>query len=248
MFRLPLRCSLQKILLAAILFMPFPAAAELDLETWDAMLNKAVIDGDVDYTQWQENPKFDVLVDQIGTVDTRQMGRQDKLVFYINAYNILAARGILDGSSPSTLLGRYIYFKRDVYLVAGNRITLHALEHELIRPLQEPRIHFAIVCASQSCPILQSEAYTLQHLDRQLTLAAIGFINNPKHNQFNAANRRAEISSLFKWFEEDFVAAGGSLQAYFAPLVDNEEVADLLAQEAFEISYRKYDWRLNGTR
>ena len=248
MFRLPLRFSLQKILLAAILFMPFPAAAELDLETWDALLNKAVIDGDVDYTQWQKNLKFDVLVDQIGTVDTRQMGRQDKLVFYINAYNILAARGILDGSSPSTLLGRYIYFKRDVYLVAGNRITLHALEHELIRPLQEPRIHFAIVCASQSCPILQSEAYTLQHLDRQLTLAAMGFINNPKHNQFNAANRRAEMSSLFKWFEEDFVAAGGSLQAYLAPLVDNEEVADLLAQEAFEISYRKYDWRLNGTR
>ncbi len=130
----------------------------------------------------------------------------------------------------------------------GDRITLHALEHELIRPLQEPRIHFAIVCASQSCPILQSEAYTLQHLDRQLTLAAMGFINNPKHNQFNTANRRAEMSSLFKWFEEDFVAAGGSLQAYLAPLVDNEEVADLLAQEAFEISYRKYDWNLNGTR
>ena len=122
MFRLPLRFSVQKILLVALLFMPFPATAELDLETWDALLNKAVIDGDVDYTQWQKNPKFDVLVDQIGTVDTRQMGRQDKLVFYINAYNILAARGILDGSSPSTLLGRYIYFKRDVYLVAGNRI------------------------------------------------------------------------------------------------------------------------------
>ena len=78
MFRLPLRFSVQKILLVALLFMPFPAAAELDLETWDALLNKAVIDGDVDYTQWQQNPSFDALVDQIGTADTSEMGRQQK--------------------------------------------------------------------------------------------------------------------------------------------------------------------------
>ena len=248
MCRLTFRCSVQKILLAAILLVPFTAAAELDLATWDALLKAAVIDGNVNYTQWQHNPEFDALIEQIGTVDTSAMSRQQKLVFYINAYNILAARGILDGSSPSTLLGRHVYFKRDGYLVAGNRITLHILEHELIRPLQEPRIHFAIVCASKSCPILQSEAYTLQRLDQQLTLAATGFINNPQRNQFNTADRRAELSSIFKWFEEDFVAASGSLQSYLASIVDDKEVADLLKQEAFKISYRKYDWRLNGTR
>ena len=248
MFKLPLRFSLQKILLLAILCIPFPAAAELDLDAWDALLNKAVINGHVDYAQWQNNPTFNLLVDQIGTSDTSKMGRQEKLVFYINAYNILAARGILDGSSPSNLLSRYVYFKRDTYMVGENRTTLHALEHNLIRPLQEPRIHFAIVCASKSCPILQSKAYTLQYLDQQLTMAAKGFINNPQRNQFNAITRRAELSSLFKWFEEDFVAAAGSLQAYLAPMVDNAEVAGLLKQGAFEISYRKYDWRLNGTR
>ena len=220
MFKLPLRFSLQKILLLAILCIPFPAAAELDLDAWDALLNKAVINGHVDYAQWQNNPTF----------------------------NILAARGILDGSSPSNLLSRYVYFKRDTYMVGENRTTLHALEHNLIRPLQEPRIHFAIVCASKSCPILQSKAYTLQDLDQQLTMAAKGFINNPQRNQFNAITRRAELSSLFKWFEEDFVAAAGSLQAYLAPMVDNAEVAGLLKQGAFEISYRKYDWRLNGAR
>jgi hypothetical protein len=248
MCRLSFGSSVQKILLAAILLMPFPAAAELDLATWDALLKEAVIDGNVDYTQWQHNPSFDALVGQIGTVDTSAMTRQQKLVFYINAYNILAARGILDGSSPSTLLGRHVYFKRDKYLVAGNRITLHELEHELIRALEEPRIHFAIVCASKSCPILQSEAYTLQRLDQQLTVAAMGFINSAQHNQFNPANRRAQLSSIFKWFEEDFVAVSGSLQAYLASMVDDKDVADLLEQDAFKISYRRYDWRLNGTR
>ena len=160
----------------------------------------------------------------------------------------LAARGILDGSSPGSLLGRHVYFKRDKYLVAGERITLHALEHELIRPLKEPRIHFAIVCASQSCPILQREAYTLKQLDQQLEAAARNFINDRQRNQFNPTSRRAELSSIFKWFEEDFTEAAGSLQGYLAPMIDDENVARLLEQEAFKISYLKYDWSLNGTR
>jgi len=248
MSRLSFRYSVQKILLVAMLLIPFPAAAELDIKTWNALLAKAVTDGDVDYTQWENNPSFDALVGQIGATDTGEMNRQQKLVFFINAYNILAARGILDSSSPDSLLGRYVYFKRDKYLVAGERITLHALEHELIRPLKEPRIHFAIVCASQSCPILQSEAYTLKQLDQQLEAAAKNFINDPERNQLDASSRRAELSSIFKWFEEDFVEAAGSLQAYLAPLVDNEKVADLLEQEAFKISYLKYDWSLNGKR
>ena len=246
--RLLLQSSVQKLLLTAILLMPLAVAAELDLQAWNALLEDAVTDGYVDYTQWQDNPNFDALVGQIGRADAGRMNRRQKLAFYINAYNILAARGILDGSSPSTILGRYVYFKRDVYLVAGTRITLHALEHELIRPLQEPRIHFAIVCASQSCPILQSKAYTARRLEQQLAAAAADFINNPQRNQFNLARREAELSSIFKWFEEDFVNAGGSLQAYLASMIHNKEIADLLQQEAFKVSYRKYDWRLNGTR
>ncbi|MEH6586285.1 MAG: DUF547 domain-containing protein [Halioglobus sp.] len=248
MFKLSFRFSAQSMLLMVMLLMPLPAAAELDVKAWSALLAKAVTDGDVDYAQWDQNPNFDALVEQIGTTDTKQMNRQQKLAFYINAYNILAARGILDGSSPASLLGRYIYFKRDKYPVAGQRITLHALEHELIRPLKEPRIHFAIVCASLSCPILQSEAYTLEQLDQQLEAAARNFINDQQRNQFNGTSKSAELSSIFKWFEEDFVEAAGSLQAYLAPKVNNQKVADLLQQEAFKISYNNYDWSLNGSR
>ncbi|MEH6584011.1 MAG: DUF547 domain-containing protein [Halioglobus sp.] len=221
--------------------------AELDITSWNKLLTNAVSNGDVDYTQWQNNPRFDTLVEQIGTSQTKEMSQHQKLAFYINAYNIIAAQGILSGRSPSSFIGRYVYFKRDKYLVAGERISLHTLEHDLIRPMGEPRIHFAIVCASQSCPILQSSAFTPQYLDQQLQAAAIKFINNPQLNQFDTAARRAELSSIFKWFEEDFVATGGSLQDYLAPLVDNEKIANLLRQNAFEISYLNYDWNLNGT-
>lgn len=236
------------LLLLVFLLKPFPALAELDLATWDRLLGAAVTDGHVDYTQWDNNPRFDALVAQIAATDTSDMGQEQKLVFYINTYNILAARGILDGSSPDSWLGRHVYFKRDKYVVAGASISLHQLEHELIRPLQEPRIHFAIVCASRSCPILQSEAYRLDSLDQQLEAAAQGFINDPQRNRFDTAAGRAELSSIFKWFEEDFAKAAGSLQAYLAPLVASQEVSELLAREAFNISYQKYDWSLNGDR
>ncbi|MCX2980700.1 DUF547 domain-containing protein [Halieaceae bacterium IMCC14734] len=247
MSRQSVRPSVCATLLLSLLFLPLSVSAALDLKTWTDLLAEAVTDGAVDYSRWDKNARFDALVEQIATVDTGAMNRQQKLVFYINAYNILAAQGILDGNSPDGLLARYAYFKRDTYLVSGARITLHALEHELIRPLQEPRIHFAIVCASVSCPILQSEAYTLENLDQQLQAATTEFINDPRRNQFDRANASANLSSIFKWFEEDFVEAAGSLQAYLAPLVENEEVAALLEDEAFKIRYQRYDWSLNGT-
>lgn len=84
----------------------------------------------------------------------------EALVYWINAYNTLAIKGILDGRSPRTLLGKYSYFKKAKYRVGGKRINLYDLERKVIIPMGEPRIHFAINCASQSCPKLLSRAYT----------------------------------------------------------------------------------------
>lgn len=225
---------------------PVPAFGQLDTAEWDRLLGSAVSNGQVEYSRWRDNPRFDALVEQVGLTETGGMDRSQKLAFYINAYNLLAARGILDGRSPDGVLGRYLYFKRDKYLVSGEQISLHQLEHEWIRPLKEPRIHFAIVCASQSCPILQSEAYTAERLDEQLQQAAQGFINDASRNRFDPAGGRAEISMIFKWFEEDFLEASGSIQAYLAPFVADSRAVSLLSREGFDISYLEYDWSLNG--
>ncbi len=232
-------------LLPLSLCVPGRAMAQLDLDSWDALLKEAVHSGHVQYGQWAGNPRFDALVQQVANTDIGDMSNDAKLVFYINAYNILAASGILDGSSPDSLLGRYVYFKRDTYTVAGDRISLYALEHERIRPLGEPRIHFAIVCASKSCPVLQSRAYRLESLEAQLDDAAREFINDVRRNRFDVDARRAELSSIFKWFEEDFIDAAGTLQAYLAPYVDGETAA-LLGDGAFSVQYLDYDWTLNG--
>lgn len=232
--------------LLMLLLAPIPALAQVDAAAWNSLLESAVSNGQVDYVQWRDNPRFDALINQIALTDTSTMDRQQKLALYINAYNILAARGILDGRSPDGVLGRYLYFKRDTYTVAGSRISLHQLEHDWIRPLKEPRIHFAIVCASQSCPILQGEAYTAKRLDEQLEAAARGFINDPARNRFDPVTGRAELSSIFEWFGEDFEEASGSVQAFLAPLIDNPEVSALLDRGEFRVSYLQYDWSLNG--
>ena len=225
-----------------------PAQAALDLVTWGALLGRAVSDGQVDYRQWRDNSSFDALVEQVATTDISGMSREETLVFYINAYNILAARGILDGSAPSSLWGRYTYFKRDKYTVAGGVINLHELEHQLIRPLGESRIHFAIVCASQSCPVLRDEAYTLARLDQQLDDAARIFINDPRRNRFEIDSKRAEISSIFDWFEEDFDADAGSVQGYLARYIEDQAIARLLSREQLTVNFLDYDWSLNGVK
>lgn len=225
-----------------------PAQAALDLVTWGALLGHAVSEGQVDYRQWRDNSSFDALVEQIATTDISGMSREEALVFYINAYNILAARGILDGSSPSSLWGRYTYFKRDKYTVAGRVINLHELEHQLIRPLGESRIHFAIVCASQSCPVLRDEAYTRARLDQQLDDAARLFINDPRRNRFEIDSKKAEISSIFDWFEEDFDADVGSVQGYLAKYIEDQAIARLLSRKQFTVNFLDYDWSLNGVK
>ena len=240
------------IVRAFLIFLLFSAAvpsqASLDLAAWDELLGAAVVDGEVDYRQWRDNPRFDALVKQIADTDVSGLSREELLVFYINAYNIIAARGILDGSSPSSLLGRYTYFKRDKYIVAGDKINLHALEHELIRPLGEARIHFAIVCASASCPVLRNEAYTLEKLDQQLDDATRTFINDPSRNRFDASDKQANISKIFDWFEEDFDADAGSVQRYLAGYVDDQQAAELLSAESMRVEFLKYSWDLNGVK
>ena len=117
----------------------------------------------------------------------------------------------------------------------------------MIRPLDEPRIHFAIVCASKSCPRLRGEAYIAARLDAQLDAQARQFVNDPSRNRFDKATRTAYLSEIFKWFDEDFRAAAGSMQKYVARYAADPEVAQGLAADAYRVEWIGYDWSLNGT-
>jgi hypothetical protein len=153
---------------------------------------------------------------------------------------------VLRGGSPATLGGRYSFFLRTPHGIAGESISLNDLENKRIRSYDEPRIHFALVCASASCPKLRSEAYRADRLDAQLRIATEDFINDPTRNRFDAASRTAHVSKIFDWYEEDFTAAHGSLQAYLSRYVADPEVARGLAGGGWKLRFLAYDWSLNG--
>ena len=222
--------------------------AVIDWTRWDAILHENVMDGRVDYDAIAADPGFTATVADIANADLAGHDRRSLLAFSINAYNVLAVKGILDGHSPATSFGKLRFFYRDKYTVAGELLSLHAFENEHIRTLEEPRIHFAIVCASASCPPLRSEAYVPQKLDQQLDDNTRRFLNDSAKNSYDLDSGVARVSKIFKWFAEDFETAAGSVPRYIAPFVDDEAVAAALRDDLFELRYLKYDWSLNGVK
>ena len=129
----------------------------------------------------------------------------------------------------------------------GQVLSLNDIEHEILRKeLGEPRIHFAIVCASKSCPELRSEAYRAKTLDEQLTQAARSFISDPSKNRFDAAARTLRLSPIFDWFRADFERSSASLPAFVARYAEPAVATALSSGGEVRIEFLDYDWSLNG--
>lgn len=216
-------------------------------DLFDQTLRAHVNDGVVQYPQYASDARFTQYLEQLNRLDPTMLpSKKDRLAFWINAYNAFAVKGILDGYSPTTWTDKYTYFVNRDYMVGGSEINLYAVERDILIPLREPRIHFAIVCASQSCPKLQSWAYTADDLENQLTQSAKQFINDPSRNRFDSERKIAYLSMIFDWFEEDFTNHSGSLLKYVAQFVTDEALAEDLRQTPYTIKFLEYDWGLNG--
>ena len=242
--------SLAMILAGGMLFQPITqAASQQQLTTsLDKVFSAHVVDGRVDYPAIAKDADFDEYIRRLKDVDLEGLrDREEQLVFWINAYNALAVKGILDGNSPSSFFGRVTFFKTTDYDVGGDEINLYDLERDVLIPLGEPRVHFAIVCASHSCPKLRSEAYTVERLEIQLEEEARHFINDSSRNRFDREEKVAYVSKIFDWFDDDFEEHSGSIQKYLARYVDDPRLAKQLAAEEFEVEFLDYDWSLNGT-
>lgn len=214
----------------------------------DKVLSAHVANGRVDYPAIVDSPDFSEYLTELEQADLDELEDTSRqLVFWINAYNALAIKGILDGNSPSSFFGRVAFFKTTDHEVGGDEINLYDLERDVLIPLGEPRIHFAIVCASHSCPKLRSEAYTIEGLETQLEEQTRQFINDTSRNRFDRDEKVAYVSKIFDWFDDDFEEHAGSIQKYVARYVDDPRLAEELAAEEYEVEFLDYDWSLNGT-
>ncbi|MCK4841860.1 MAG: DUF547 domain-containing protein [Methylococcales bacterium] len=167
----------------------------------------------VDYLAIKNNGSLDKAYQQLSAFNVEQLSnRQQKLAFYINAYNILALKMVADHWPTESIKDVGGLFSpvwdKPAGVLAGKTVTLGEIEHKILRPMAEPRIHLAIVCASVSCPDLRNEPYTAKQLDDQLDDQTRRFLNN-QGKGLRLENNVLRISKIFDWFEQDFKVYGG---------------------------------------
>ncbi len=227
---------------------PIPPS-QFSQEEWQVLLRTHVRDGVVDYPALHRQEHLTSYLALLDRVDPNQLPGDDRLAFWINAYNAFAVQGILDHYSPETLFGRYRYFIAREYHIGGRTINLYDLERAiLIAQFHEPRMHFAIVCASASCPKLQSWAYEGHQLDQQLNQVTREFVNDPSRNRFDRSKKVVYLSMIFKWFTKDFEARSGSVLNFVRKYVQDESLKQDLSAADYTVEFLDYDWSLNGVR
>ena len=229
----------------------------VDHSTWDRLLQKYVDrDGMVDYATWKASESDRRALKQylatLAAADANaRTTKQGKLAFWINAYNALTVQGILNVYPTSSirnhtarLIGYNIW--DDLLLpVSNQKYSLNQIEHKVLRKLGEPRIHFAIVCASIGCPRLLNEAYMPEKLDSQLADNTRDFFGRKRNFQVDPARRSVRVSSILDWFGKDFGPTPQKALAGLAKYMPDEPTRDLIAGGDFSVSYLAYDWSLN---
>lgn len=197
----------------------------------------------VDYPAVRANGSLDKTCQALAAFDPKRLStREERLAFYINAYNILALKMVADHWPISSIKDIGSLFKpvwdRPAGQLGGRTVTLGEIEHAVLRPMGDPRIHLAIVCASVSCPDLRDEPYTAAKLRQQLDDQARRFLSDPIKG-LTVGRDRIKISKIFDWFEEDF-AAGGGVRAFLRRY--RPGLPDLEIDAAID-----YDWTVNSS-
>ena len=208
----------------------------------------------VDYAALAEDPSYRAALADFANADPAALPSDgDRMAFWINAYNLLAIETVVDRRPIASIKdgGSFLFpiWKKKVGRVAGRDLSLDDVEHGILRKdFAEPRVHFAVVCASLSCPDLRAEPYEGARLDAQLDDQAARFLGNPtKGMRLSADGKAAAVSAIFKWFAGDFDRVGG-VAAFLRAKAPPELKPRMSALEDAGLSYLDYDWSLNDAR
>ncbi len=224
------------------------AAETFDHGPWSTILERYVDDdgrGAFRDLAARDGATLDAYLAALATADPGGWTRDEQLAFWINAYNALIFRAVLDGHSAESLFGRYRMFWRYRRVVAGAERTPDDIENRIIRPMGESRIHFALVCASASCPKLLRRAWRAATLEADLDAQTRRFVNDPARNRIAPGAPALGLSAIFDWYDEDFGGSDDALRAYVARFSDEPSRAYLTEQRP-EVEFLDYDWSLNA--
>jgi uncharacterized membrane protein YdjX (TVP38/TMEM64 family) len=237
-----------------------------DHQTFTTVLGEVVEQTLVDYAALKASrATLDRYLEELEKTDPgvlKTSSNDTQLAFWINAYNACMLRIVIDHypiQKNTSLLERVknaisdrpensVWQIPDVFTVdhctvAGAARSQDEIEHEIIRPMGDPRIHFAVNCAALSCPPLRTEAYTPENLDAQLDDNVDRFVRNPRHFRVDRESGEVRLNKVLDWFGDDFGGRSG-LRTFFASYLDGDTAA-FMADPDTDIAFFDYDWTLN---
>ena len=230
------------------------SSIEVSHQAWQDLLDKYLDDDHesgvnrFDYSAVGDADRklLDGYLDDLQAVDPRTLSRDEQLAYWINFYNALTAQVVVDEYPVSSI--RKIRFltspfgpwDKNLVSVQGKKLSLNDIEHGILRPIwKDPRIHFAVNCASIGCPNLVGEAFTAENSDDLMDEAASDFINHSRGVEIQGDT--LVLSSIFDWYGGDFGNNETEIVAYIAQYFDGD-TSQLNALSKFEY---QYDWDLN---
>ena len=223
------------------------------------ILSTYVHAGNVEYDKLRHDPSLEKYVHSLETINPDSLpGEKARLAFWLNVYNantlllickhypIKSIKDIKDSMNGKQT--QRTPWEVPFVVSLKNKMSLNNVEEYFVRMrFQDPRAHFALVCAARSCPPLRSQPYIGNKLDEQLDDQTRQFLNDGTKNTFDKQNKIAHVSRIFDWYESDFGGTNESVMRFIAKYLPSDVSQDILANlTAWKIEYSAYNWRLNG--
>lgn len=213
---------------------------------FDGVLSEHVKDGYVDYPAIARNVRFTKYLESLAEFNLDTLtDDKERLAFWLNIYNALVIKNIIDGKSPNGVMDKMSFFGANLK-VGGRGYDLKSIEGDILRKFNDPRVYFGIVPATSSAPKLRSQAFNGEEVDQQLEEAARDFINDKRRNRFSGALQAAKLSKVFEEHRKEFGKTDKELLTYVAGYVNDEEVAKILKRGTYSVKFMDYDATING--
>lgn len=242
---------------------------------FESLLNKYVDgQGNVDYQRWHEEMPDRKRLDSYLAAVTRFSPenspdrftvRSERLAYWLYAYNAYVIRSVVENwpldsvtdiKAPIEAVAGLGFFYRQRFLFGGEAYSLYAIEHEkILEPFKDPRVHFVLNCASESCPVLRPELPTGAKLEALLADSTASFVNDSRNVRIDHENKQIVVSTIFKWYKNDFVndlrrqglPAENGVIDYIAANGSDTLRKSLVGSGDYEIVFADYDWSVNNT-
>lgn len=238
----------------ALWMIPEVSATTFDHSKFDQILKEYVDDkGLVDYNGIAKDRRFTEYMQSLQTAKVEEFSRDGQLAFWINAYNAVTIDKVIKTKPTKSVRETLIpglwtstkFFTTRENMVANQVLSQDDIENDILRKrFKDPRIHFAIICASMGCPPLPRIAYTEENVQVRLEEETRKYLNSPRGTRIDRAANTLYVSRLFDWYATDFVQKSGSVLAFMKPYLNEETLAFLAGKP--KISFLEYNWALNA--